>query len=225
MTLEPTDLADAQRSQEANGDTRAYCRMYVSADGGSDQPETPDAPRCWLLPGHQGRCQPKPDPEWDAQASARFEAAFDARYAELVVHLRALAERDGPVCIMTPTDTDARTAEILTRIERDLPGVILVNEPRPLPKDPPMFHPSAALAMMSALALGSHVPPMPGERDLFRVPTKAPKPPPEVQDAIKAAAEDRRDRKRVRNLVNIGHDRNCAMDMAMGHAACWCGAR
>jgi hypothetical protein len=61
--LAAQDLADARKSEAANGPERAYCRMYVSADGGSDQPETPGAARCWLLPGHQGRCQaalPKP---------------------------------------------------------------------------------------------------------------------------------------------------------------------
>lgn len=52
---------DAARLSEArNGPSRAYCRLYVSKDGGSEQPETPDAPRCWLQPGHDGRCQPAP---------------------------------------------------------------------------------------------------------------------------------------------------------------------
>lgn len=58
--LDAANMADARRSQEANGNDRAYCRLYVSKDGGSDQPETPDARRCWLLPGHEGRCQPEP---------------------------------------------------------------------------------------------------------------------------------------------------------------------
>lgn len=58
--LAAQDLADARKSEAANGPERAYCRLYVSADGGSDQPETPGAARCWLLPGHQGRCQPAP---------------------------------------------------------------------------------------------------------------------------------------------------------------------
>jgi len=61
--------------------------------------------------------------------------------------------------------------------------------------------PFAALAMMSALASG--VPPMPGERDPFRVPTKAPKPPDDIQAAIKAKAEARRERVRARNLKNL----------------------
>lgn len=54
------NLEAAHRSQNANGNDRAYCRMYVSKDGGTDQPETPDARRCWLLPGHEGRCLPEP---------------------------------------------------------------------------------------------------------------------------------------------------------------------
>ena len=54
------NMAEARRSQEANGNDRAYCRLYTSKDGGSDQPETPDARRCWLLPGHEGRCLPEP---------------------------------------------------------------------------------------------------------------------------------------------------------------------
>lgn len=54
------NMAAARRSQEANGNDRAYCRLYVSKDGGSEQPETPDARRCWLLPGHEGRCLPEP---------------------------------------------------------------------------------------------------------------------------------------------------------------------
>jgi len=61
--------------------------------------------------------------------------------------------------------------------------------------------PFTALAMMSALASG--VPPMPGERDLFRVPTKAPKPPDDIQAAIMAKAEARRDRIKARNLKNM----------------------
>lgn len=47
--LAAQDLADARKSEAANGPERAYCRLDVS-----------EGVRCWLLPGHQGRCQPAP---------------------------------------------------------------------------------------------------------------------------------------------------------------------
>lgn len=43
------NMADAHRSQNANGNDRAYCRLDVSS-----------GVRCWLLPGHEGRCLPEP---------------------------------------------------------------------------------------------------------------------------------------------------------------------
>lgn len=58
--LDRANLDAARLSEARNGPSRAYCRLYVSKDGGSDRPETPGAPRCWLQPGHDGRCQPSP---------------------------------------------------------------------------------------------------------------------------------------------------------------------
>jgi hypothetical protein len=41
-------------------------------------------------------------------------------------------------------------------------------------------------------------------------PTKTPKPPADVQAAIKAKAEGRREWRRIRNLQNVGHTVHCA---------------
>ncbi len=36
MTPDARELDDARRSEARNGSSRAYCRLYVSADGGSE---------------------------------------------------------------------------------------------------------------------------------------------------------------------------------------------
>lgn len=185
------------------------------------------------------------DDAWDAAASDRFNATFDRRAAEVDLigtFRRLLAEYDQPVVIDLPPDLDAGLRDALIDEARTNQSVIIVDYRRPepmhraldlyaalgrmeaavahIPQEPPML---TAPAILAAASLSAGVPPMPGERDLFRTPTKAPKPPPEIQDAIQAAAEDRRDRKRVRNLRNIGHSADCAMDMAIGHRPCSCG--
>ena len=65
----------------------------------------------------------------------------------------------------------------------------------PKPKAAPVF----ALASMFALSVG--VPRMPGERDPFRRPQRAPKPPADIQAATMAKAEERRASKAAKRLA------------------------
>lgn len=155
---------------------------------------------------------------------------------------RLLAEHGEPVVIDLPPGADDTFRNALIEEARTNPSVVVVDHhargPRvmeivgrhtdfrdALGRMEATFSATHTIADMAADATDWSVClPMPkrwpGSPASSR--TKAPKPPPDVQDAIQAAAEDRRDRKRVRNLRNIGHSADCATDMAIGHRPCSC---
>ena len=150
-------------------------------------------------------------------------------FRRLLAAHEARSEHVDPVVIDLPPDLDPADRDALIDVARGSPSVIVVGHGERGPKlhhaidrgpalddalarlntaldhlpakEPPM------LAALPLLALAASAPRMPGERDLFRVPTKAPKPPPDVQTAITGKAADRNARKRINNLVNIGHSR------------------
>ncbi len=181
------------------------------------------------------------DPTWDAAASDRFNATFDAGMARLYADKprdyaarqvwqlaqqaagipiecgREACRTRGASYVGRGTGTTLYYCHACAReINRWNPGTCVLDPkglgvpeldvavtrrvpPPPKPRGP--MSPFAALAMMSALASG--VPPMPGERDLFRVPTKTPRGSCVVQDARIAKAEARRERIKARNLKNM----------------------
>ena len=146
---------------------------------------------------------------------------------------RLLAEHGEPIVLDLPPDLDPTLRDALIDEGRTNPSVIVVDHrglgplldrvAHPMhhaldlhaalgrmeaavahiPKDPPMF--AAIPALLAAASLSTGVPPMPGERDLFRVPAKAPKPPEPVQAAIMDKAARRRERVRLRNLAAVAN--------------------
>ena len=62
------------------------------------------------------------------------------------------------------------------------------------------------IALSMAYILSAGVPSIPGERDPFRRPERAPKPPSDVQTATKAKADAKRARRNAKRLANAGMD-------------------
>lgn len=152
-------------------------------------------------------------------------------FRRLLAAHEARGEHVDPVAIDLPPDLDPADRDALIDVARGSPSVIVVGHQdlappvdhgayiahgSPLhdalarlntalghlpPKEPPML---AALPLLALAAATG------GLQSLPRVPTKAPKPPPDVQDAIMGKAADRNARKRINNLVSIGHSRECA---------------
>jgi hypothetical protein len=116
--------------------------------------------------------------------------------------------------LVCPDPTDR--AEVLRFIERQGLDVVLVDAvPRALDAGAfreieeaiathlPDPEPSMLGLFAPLLALGSRYPSMPGERNLFRRPERAPKPPAEIQAAIKAKADEKRAARCARRLAQV----------------------
>lgn len=181
------------------------------------------------------------DPAWDAAASDRFNATFDRRAAEIdlmATFRRLLAEHGKPVVIDLPPGLDPTLRAAMLEESRTNPSVVVVDHgergPRvmeivgrhtdfrdALGRMEATFSAADTIADMAAdapdwpvyLPTPKRWPASPASSR-----TKAPKPPPEVQGAIMGKAADRNARKRINNLVSIGHSRECATRTVDGWA-------
>lgn len=182
---------------------------------------------CLSWPTRTSRTSPSPelarrspmtdDPTWDAAASDRFNATFDL----LSTFRRLLVAHGEPVMLDLPPDLDPTLRDALIAEGRTNPSVIVVDHRNLAPRTMEIVGDNGPASFRDALrrieAALDHLPPM--EPPVLDIPTdtvatltrppalprvtKAPKPPDDIQAAIMAKAEARRERVRARNLKNL----------------------